>query len=65
MRREQTLKICANHYILPNMKLIPHSSSNRSWIWTALADFADEEPKMETLALRFKVGGVNCQADIR
>lgn len=55
MRREQTLKVCANHYILPNMKLIPHNATNRSWIWTTMADFADEEPKQEMLAIRFKV----------
>jgi len=54
MRREKTLKICANHYISPAMKLEENVSSEKSWIWTAFADFADEEPKKETFAIRFQ-----------
>lgn len=53
MRRDKTLKVCANHYIQPHMELKPNSTSDRSWMWNTLADFADEEPKPELLALRF------------
>lgn len=53
MRREQVLKICANHYISPDMKLIPNAASDRSFVWHAL-DYADELPKPEQLAIRFK-----------
>ncbi|GIX96577.1 ran-specific GTPase-activating protein [Caerostris extrusa] len=53
MRRDKTLKICANHYIQPYMELKPNSSSDRAWIWSVLADFADEEPKSELLAIKF------------
>jgi len=53
MRRDKTLKICANHYIYPSMTLAPNCGSDRAWVWTTHADFADEESKMEVLAIRF------------
>lgn len=53
MRREQVLKICANHYITTDMLLKPNSGSDKSWVWNAV-DYADEEPKPEHLAIRFK-----------
>ena len=34
--------------------LLPSAGSDRAWVWTVLADFADEEPKMEQLAIRLK-----------
>eukprot|EP00010_Vexillifera_abyssalis_P000318 CAMPEP_0201551694 /NCGR_PEP_ID=MMETSP0173_2-20130828/9135_1 /ASSEMBLY_ACC=CAM_ASM_000268 /TAXON_ID=218659 /ORGANISM="Vexillifera sp., Strain DIVA3 564/2" /LENGTH=185 /DNA_ID=CAMNT_0047962015 /DNA_START=41 /DNA_END=598 /DNA_ORIENTATION=+ len=53
MRRDKTLKICANHYILPHMSLKANAGSDRSWVWTTLADFADEQEKPEVLAIKF------------
>ncbi|KAK6315213.1 hypothetical protein J4Q44_G00147420 [Coregonus suidteri] len=53
MRREQVLKICANHYITPDMLLKPNAGSDKSWIWNAV-DYADEEPRPEQLAIRYK-----------
>ncbi|XP_077435417.1 E3 SUMO-protein ligase RanBP2 [Vanacampus margaritifer] len=53
MRREQVLKICANHYITTDMKLRPNAGSEKSWVWNAI-DYADEKPKSEQLAIRFK-----------
>ncbi|XP_076858216.1 E3 SUMO-protein ligase RanBP2 isoform X2 [Brachyhypopomus gauderio] len=53
MRREQVLKICANHYITPDMVLKPNAGSDKSWVWHAI-DYADEMPKNEQLAIRFK-----------
>ncbi|CAH1232713.1 RANBP1 [Branchiostoma lanceolatum] len=53
MRRDKTLKICANHYITPYMELKPNCGSDRAWVWSVTADFADEEPKAELLAIRF------------
>lgn len=53
MRREQVLKICANHYITSDMLLTPNSGSDKSWVWNAI-DYAYEEPKNEQLAIRFK-----------
>ncbi|KAG8193066.1 hypothetical protein JTE90_017821 [Oedothorax gibbosus] len=53
MRRDKTLKICANHYIQPYMELKPNNSSDRAWVWSVMADFADEEPKPELLAIKF------------
>uniref|UniRef100_A0A673XYA7 E3 SUMO-protein ligase RanBP2 n=1 Tax=Salmo trutta TaxID=8032 RepID=A0A673XYA7_SALTR len=53
MRREQVLKICANHYITPDMLLKPNAGSDKSWVWNAV-DYADEEPRPEQLAIRYK-----------
>ncbi|KAK6192845.1 hypothetical protein SNE40_004246 [Patella caerulea] len=53
MRRDKTLKICANHYVSPLMELKPNCGSERAWVWSTTADFADEEPKAELLAIRF------------
>ncbi|XP_031714302.1 E3 SUMO-protein ligase RanBP2 isoform X3 [Anarrhichthys ocellatus] len=53
MRREQVLKICANHYINADMLLKANAGSDKSWVWNAI-DYADEEPKPEQLAIRFK-----------
>ncbi|KAJ7397304.1 hypothetical protein BTVI_136638 [Pitangus sulphuratus] len=53
MRRDQVLKICANHYINTDMKLTPNATSDKSFVWHAL-DYADESPKPEQLAIRFK-----------
>lgn len=53
MRREQVLKICANHYITSDMLLKPNAGSDKSWVWNAI-DYADEKPKTEQLAIRFK-----------
>lgn len=49
MRREQVLKLCANHWIAPNMKLEPMKASEKAWTWSAL-DFAS----IQTLAARFR-----------
>ncbi|XP_077417135.1 ran-specific GTPase-activating protein [Vanacampus margaritifer] len=53
MRRDRTLKLCANHQIVPMMELKPNAGSDRAWVWNTLADYADEEPKPELLAIRF------------
>ncbi|ELW64708.1 Ran-specific GTPase-activating protein [Tupaia chinensis] len=96
MRRDKTLKICANHYsrvvfvsvatgifkaqmdqalwdlvlaqfsspvltpcrladalVTPMMELKPNAGSDRAWVWNTHADFADECPKPELLAIRF------------
>nr|CAG8514851.1 6056_t:CDS:2 [Entrophospora candida] len=53
MRRDKTYKVCANHYITPEMQLSPNVGSDRSWVWNVTADVSDGEPKVETLAIRF------------
>ncbi|PLB33152.1 Ran GTPase-binding protein YRB1 [Aspergillus candidus] len=53
MRRDKTLKVCANHYIVPDMKLSPNVGSDRSWVWNAAADVSEGEPEAATLAIRF------------
>ncbi|KAL9101294.1 MAG: hypothetical protein Q9163_003429 [Psora crenata] len=53
MRRDKTLKVCANHYVVPDMKLAPNVGSDRSWVWNAAADVSEGEPEAVTLAIRF------------
>ncbi|XP_069130814.1 E3 SUMO-protein ligase RanBP2-like isoform X2 [Argopecten irradians] len=53
MRREQVLKVCANHKITTAMKLVPMANSDRAWCWTAM-DYAEGEIQTERLAVRFK-----------
>jgi len=53
MRRDKTLKVCANHHITSDMNLQPNIGSDRSWVWKVAADFAENEPTSETLAIRF------------
>ncbi|KAG9000627.1 single stranded nucleic acid binding protein [Tulasnella sp. JGI-2019a] len=53
MRRDKTLKVCANHSITADMRLQPNIGSDRSWVWKVAADVSDGEPVAETLAIRF------------
>jgi len=54
MRRDKTLKVCANHFVRPWMILQPMKSSNdKAWMYQVHADFADEEAKAEVFAIRF------------
>jgi Ran-binding protein 1 len=53
MRRDKTLKLCANHYILSHMELKPNCGSDRAWVWSTPADLSEEESKPELLAIRF------------
>ncbi|OWF44342.1 ran-specific GTPase-activating protein-like [Mizuhopecten yessoensis] len=52
MRRDKTLKICANHYLSPHMQLKPNCGSDRAWVWSTPCDYSDEEPRPELLAIR-------------
>ena len=53
MRREQVLKVCANHRITAQMELKAHHEKDTAWIWSAV-DFADGEGREEVLCVRFK-----------
>ncbi|EEC01207.1 ran-binding protein (RanBP), putative [Ixodes scapularis] len=53
MRREQVLKVCANHNMHPSMTLTPMPNKDTAWIWDA-QDFADGEPRPEKFCVRFK-----------
>uniref|UniRef100_A0A8C6Y7Q6 RAN binding protein 2 n=1 Tax=Naja naja TaxID=35670 RepID=A0A8C6Y7Q6_NAJNA len=57
MRRDQVLKLCANHRITPNMNIQQMKGAERAWVWSA-CDFAEGERKMELLAVRFKLQDV-------
>ncbi|KAG2151959.1 RanBP1 domain-containing protein [Suillus cothurnatus] len=53
MKRDKTLKVCANHHISAEMRLQPNIGSDRSWVWKVAADYSEEPPTAETLAIRF------------
>jgi E3 SUMO-protein ligase RanBP2 len=51
MRRDQVLKLCANHRITPDLKLNVISGKQMSWM---AVDFSENEPKSELLLAKFK-----------
>lgn len=53
MRRDKTLKICANHYVLPEYTLNTNVGSDRSWVYNVASDVSEGEPEAQTLAIRF------------
>lgn len=53
MRRDKTLKVCANHLISPEYELKANIGSDRSWVYTVTADVSEGEPEAQTLAIRF------------
>ncbi|KAI0166601.1 hypothetical protein GGR57DRAFT_447249 [Xylariaceae sp. FL1272] len=53
MRREKTLKVCANHYITPEMNIAPMATSDKAWLWNVAADVSEGEPEALTVAVRF------------
>lgn len=53
MRRDKTLKICANHLIAKEYELKPNIGSDRSWVYSVTADVSEGEPEAQTLAIRF------------
>jgi Ran-binding protein 1 len=52
MRQEKTLKIRANHIVMPSSKLQEHTGSDKAWVWSAV-DYADGEHKVELFCIRF------------
>jgi len=52
MRQEKTLKIRANHLVMPGTSLQPHAGSDKAWVWSAV-DFSEGEQKVELFCLRF------------
>jgi Ran-binding protein 1 len=53
MRRDKTLKICANHLLTRDLELKAHVGSDKAWVYHVAADFSEEEAKPELLAIRF------------
>ncbi|KAK4280125.1 hypothetical protein QN277_011791 [Acacia crassicarpa] len=52
MRQSKTLKICANHLIIPSMTVQEHAGNEKSCVWHA-NDYADGELKAELFCIRF------------
>lgn len=53
MRRDKTLKVCANHFITPDIRMNVHCGSDKAFNWSVFADYADEQMKQELLAIKF------------
>lgn len=53
MRRDQVLKVCANHTITEAIELKPMNTSANALVWTA-TDYAEGDAKVEQLAAKFK-----------
>ncbi|XP_050219251.1 ran-binding protein 1 homolog a [Mercurialis annua] len=51
-RQSKTLKICANHLVIPSMTVQEHVGNEKSCVWHA-TDFADGELKDELFCIRF------------
>ncbi|XP_077094533.1 peptidyl-prolyl cis-trans isomerase-like isoform X4 [Siphateles boraxobius] len=53
MRREQVLKVCANHTISQSIELKPMNTSANALVWTA-TDYSEGDGKVQKLAAKFK-----------
>lgn len=52
MRQEKTLKIRANHIVMPGTKLQEHAGSDKAWVWSTV-DFSEGSQKIELFCIRF------------
>lgn len=52
MREEKTLKIRANHLVIPGTHLVVHQGNEKSYVWSTV-DFAEEVQRPEKFAIRF------------
>uniref|UniRef100_A0A7S2ILC0 RanBD1 domain-containing protein n=1 Tax=Haptolina brevifila TaxID=156173 RepID=A0A7S2ILC0_9EUKA len=52
MRREKTMKICANFYMDTSIELKENAGSDRAWVWRCM-DFSEEKSDISLLAIRF------------
>jgi hypothetical protein len=43
--------------VSPDMRLQPNIGSDRSWVWKVVADYSEDPPTSETLAIRFANAG--------
>ena len=51
-RQEKTLKVRANHVVMPGTSLKPHSGSDKALVWSAV-DFSGDEQATELFCIRF------------
>lgn len=53
LRREQVHKVVCNFLITPDVEFHPLSTSNQAWMWAGM-NYAEQEPCVEQLAVKFK-----------
>jgi E3 SUMO-protein ligase RanBP2 len=51
----QVHKVVCNHLVTSDLAMKPLSFSDRAWCWGALNYAEEDEPKVEELAVRFKL----------
>ncbi|CAI7997121.1 E3 SUMO-protein ligase RanBP2, partial [Geodia barretti] len=61
MRRDQTLKICCNHGLTPDMIVTLLANDEKACTWFTNADYAEEVVSHEKLCAKFK--NVKCRED--
>lgn len=52
VRQEKTLKIRANHIVMPGTKLQEHAGSDKAWVFSTV-DFSEGEQRVELFCIRF------------
>ncbi|XP_057302228.1 E3 SUMO-protein ligase RanBP2-like [Hydractinia symbiolongicarpus] len=55
MRRDLIYKLCANHAVMPNMDLVPLTTSDRSLVWFTPSDYSEGTPPLpQKFCVKFK-----------
>lgn len=53
LRRDQVHKVVCNLLLTPSISFSSLSTSDRAWVWAGM-NYAEEQPCLEQLAVRFK-----------
>jgi len=53
MVRDKILKLCANHFLTPQMELELSPTNDRTWIYTTQCDYSYEKPERVTIGIKF------------
>ena len=54
MRRDHVFRVCCNHAIVPDMKLVKKSDAPNAWSWYTSMDATEETPRAESFTIKFK-----------
>ena len=54
MRRDQVFRVCCNHMITPDMRLVKKADAQNAWSWYTPLDATEEVPRPEKFTIKFK-----------